>query len=90
MVQGPIEADAWAKAEATLVSGVSSHQLVEAEFEELYPGQVDNVTNVYNTATLDGSFAKYNAVRDNLTDLLDDYTSKSRRGKTIVRKQVRS
>jgi hypothetical protein len=66
-----------------------SLQLVAREYEELYPGEVDEVHLVRNTRELDPKVAEYEKLEQNLTDLLDDYTSKRRRHKTIKRKKVR-
>eukprot|EP00884_Botryococcus_braunii_P018963 jgi/Botrbrau1/5750/Bobra.0134s0023.2 len=83
---GPIQMDAWGRAEKVLKAGGSGKEVVQTEFEELYPGQLDFVTPVYNTDKVDGTYAKYNAIHGALTDLLDDYESKANRGKPLKRR----
>jgi hypothetical protein len=89
-VQGSIQLDAWGRAEKVLAAGGGAKEVVQTEFDELYPGQVDFVTPVYNTDKLDATYAKYNAIHGALTDLLDDYTSKANRGKPVKRRMVRA
>jgi len=55
----------------------------------LFPGEVQAVHVVYDTAKLDNLVEEYEKLHSNLTDLLDDYTSKKRRHKKIKRKQAR-
>ena len=65
-------------------------QMVEREFATLFSGDVESVHVVYDTAKLDKLVEEYEKLHGNLTDLLDDYTSKKRRHKKFKRKQVRS
>ena len=65
-------------------------QMVEREFATLFSGDVESVHVVYDTAKLDTLVEEYEKLHGNLTDLLDDYTSKKRRHKKFKRKQVRS
>jgi len=75
-----VEADAWAKASRRLADGATATQMVAAEFEELYPGEVADVQAVYNTAgPLDAAFSEYQATKARVTHLLDVYTAKARR-----------
>ena len=64
--------------------------MVEREFATLFSGDVESVHVVYDTAKLDKLVEEYEKLHGNLTDLLDDYTSKKRRHKKFKRKQVRS
>jgi len=77
---GGVETDPWAKAARRLGDGATATQMVAAEFEELYPGEVADVQAVYNTAgPLDGALAEYERVKAGVTHLLDVYTAKARR-----------
>ena len=64
-------------------------QMVEREMNTLFPGDVQSVHVVYDTAKLDSLVEEYEKIHSNLTDLLDDYTSKKRRHKKFKRKTVR-
>lgn len=55
----------------------------------LFPGDVQSVHVVYDTAKLDSLVEEYEKIHGNLTDMLDDYTSKKRRHKKFKRKTVR-
>lgn len=61
---------------------------MKEEFDELYPGEVEEVHLVRNTRELDPKAAEYKKTVQELTDLLDDYTSKRRRHKEIKRKKA--
>lgn len=62
--------------------------MVTAEYEELYPGDVEAVHIVYKTGPLDPLVQEYaSSVRD-LEDLIDDYASQKARGKTVKRQEV--
>lgn len=63
-------------------------QMVEQEYAELFPGEVEAVHVVYDLAALNGLCKEYDTLKRNLEDLVDDYTSKKRRHKPIKRKQV--
>ena len=69
--------------------GVPAAQMVEREMHTLFPGDVQSVHVVYDTAKLDSLVEEYEKIHGNLTDLLDDYTSKKRRHKKFKRKTVR-
>ncbi|CAL8466090.1 g5626 [Coccomyxa elongata] len=83
------EQDPWAKAEALLEDGLTVQQMVEQEYVELFPGEVEAVHVVYDLAALNGLCKEYDTLKRNLEDLVDDYTSKKRRHKPIKRKQER-
>jgi Cytosolic domain of 10TM putative phosphate transporter len=68
---------------------VCAEQVVKEEFDELYPGEVEAVHLVRNTRDLDPKVAEYKKLSEELTDLIDDYTSKRRRHKQIKRKKAR-
>jgi hypothetical protein len=75
-----VEADAWAKAARRMADGATATQMVAAEFEELYPGEVADVQAVYNTSgPLNGALAEYERTKARVTHLLDVYTAKARR-----------
>ncbi|KAK9811621.1 hypothetical protein WJX72_007134 [[Myrmecia] bisecta] len=86
--EGITELDAWRKCERKLQQGRTLRQVVEEEFEELYPGLVAKVHLVHDTRELDATVQEYENVRQKLIDVLDDYISKSRRHITIKRRMV--
>lgn len=62
--------------------------MVAAEYEELYPGDVEAVHVVYKTGPLDPLVQEYaSSIRD-LEDVIDDYASQKARGKDVKRQQV--
>ena len=63
--------------------------MVEQEYEELFPNEVEAVHVCYDLADLNGYCNEYEKLKRNLEDLVDDYTSKKRRHKSIKRKTVR-
>jgi hypothetical protein len=65
-------------------------QMVEREYGELFPGEVEAVHVVHDTATLNGLVKEYETLKGKLEDLLDDCTSKKRRHRKIKRKTVRA
>ncbi|KAK9902019.1 hypothetical protein WJX75_001351 [Coccomyxa subellipsoidea] len=81
--------DPWAKAEALLEQGLTVQQMVEQEYEELFPREVEAVHVCYDLADLNGFVKEYEKLKKNLEDLVDDYTSKKRRHKSIKRKKER-
>ncbi|KAK9859822.1 hypothetical protein WJX84_005942 [Apatococcus fuscideae] len=84
-----VEMDAWAKPEAMLAAGYNVEQIVQAEFEDIFPGEVAAVTAVHETWHLDRLVSEYNTRRQSLTDLLDHYTRQRRRHiPSITRRQV--
>ena len=83
------EIAAWTKAEAALAEGLTTQQLVANQFEELFPGQVAGVHVVYTARRLAAVQAQYGAVSQSLTDLLDEYTSQTRRHVAVRRKTLR-
>ena len=62
---------------------------MEQEYHQLFPGEVEAVHPIYDTAALDKVAHEYDVTRDKLTDLLDEYTSRKRRHAKIKRKTVR-
>jgi len=91
--QGPYvartEIAAWTKAAATLAEGVTTQQLVARQFGELFPGQVAGVHVVYTARRLAAAQAVYATVARALTDLLDEYTSQTRRHLAVSRRTLR-
>ena len=63
-------------------------QIVEREYEELYPGQVAAVHLVYDNRPLRKMQAEYGSTVQKLLDLVDKYTSQRSRGKPVKRKTV--
>ncbi len=64
-------------------------QMVEQEYQELFPGEIEAVHVCYDLADLNGLCGEYEKLKRNLEDLVDDYTSKKRRHKPIKRKKAR-
>ena len=65
-------------------------QIVEREYAELFPGEVESVHVVHDTAAMNSLVKEYAKIKGKLEDLLDDYTSKKRRHMKIKRKTVRA
>lgn len=64
---------------------------MESEFNEVYPqGEVEHITPVYDETALESIVAVYKSVQRQLEDLVDDYTSKLRRGKNFKPVEVLS
>ena len=63
---------------------------MEREYAELFPGEVEAVHVVHDTAPMNSLVKEYAKLKGKLEDLVDDYTSKKRRHKKIKRKQARS
>ncbi|KAK9804434.1 hypothetical protein WJX72_012500 [[Myrmecia] bisecta] len=82
------EVDAWAKCSRYLETGHSMQELVEKEYNELYPGEVEAVHVVYDTSSLEALDKEYHNEMRALTDLLDEYTSMVRRGKEVKKRKT--
>jgi len=66
-------------------------QVVQEEYEQLFPGQVVSVQPVYDTTELEPLDTEYDKLSQKLWDLIGDYSNKLRHDKKIKkRKQVRS
>ena len=65
-------------------------QMVEREYGELFPGEVEAVHVVRDTAGLNALVKEYGTLKGKLEDLLDDCTSKKRRHRKIKRKTARA
>ena len=63
-------------------------QLVQKTVEDAFPGAVVRVHAVYDTARLEPLAAEYEQTARRLADLLDDYTSKLRRHRSVKRRKV--
>ena len=64
-------------------------QVVQEEFEDIFPGEVAAVTGVRETGALDRLVSEFQARSQSLTDLLDHYTRQRRRHvRQIARRQV--
>ena len=83
------EIAAWTKAAASLAEGATTADLVSREFGELFPGQVAGVHVVYTARRLSVVQAHYGRIFRSLTDLMDEYTSQTRRHLAVSRKTVR-
>ena len=65
-------------------------QIVEREYAELFPGEVEAVHVVHDTAAINSAVKEYGKLKGKLEDLLDDYVSKKRRHMKIKRKKARA
>lgn len=63
-------------------------QMVEQEYAELFPGEVEAVHVVHDLAALNNLVKEYEKLKRNLEDLVDDYTSKKRRHKPFKPKKA--
>ena len=63
-------------------------QMVEDEYEDMFPGQVMSVETLHDTTTLEGLAAKYEKLNKQMWDLIGDYSNKQRDCKKVKRKQV--
>ncbi|KAK9861196.1 hypothetical protein WJX84_002371 [Apatococcus fuscideae] len=84
-----VEMDAWTRPAALLASGYNMEQIVKAEFEDIFPGEVATVSAVRETGALDRLVSEYRGRMQSLTDLLEHYTRQRRRHtRKIVRRKV--
>ena len=67
---------------------IACSQLVEKEFNHLYPGEVEAIHLVYDCDDLDKLVTEYDKLKGKALDLIDAYATKMRRGKKIKRKTV--
>ena len=63
-------------------------QLVQKTVEDAFPGAVVRVHAVYDTSRLEPLAAEFEQTARRLADLLDDYTSKRRRHRSVKRRKV--
>ncbi|KAK9843537.1 hypothetical protein WJX81_008012 [Elliptochloris bilobata] len=80
--------DAWAEAERELRAGVGIKELVQKTVEDAFPGAVVRVHAVYDTSRLEPLVAEYEQTARRLADLLDDYTSRLRRHRSVKRRKM--
>jgi hypothetical protein len=64
-------------------------QIVEHEYGELFPGEVESVHVVHDLSDLNGLCKEYESLKGKMEDVIDDYISKRRRHIKIKRKKVR-
>ena len=64
-------------------------QLVEGEYNELYPGDVAAVHLVHDNRPLRKMQGEYHSTQQSLLDLIDRYASRRARQKSVKRKTVR-
>ena len=63
-------------------------QVVDTEYRELHPDEVEEVHVLNDTAVLERLVKEYQKLQRSLEDLIDDFTSKKRRSKKIKPKLV--
>ena len=73
-----------------LLDAPSAVQMVEQEYEELYPGHVAAVHLVYDNRPLRKMQGEYAGAKQKMLDLVDKYASLRARSKPVKRKTVRS
>ena len=64
-------------------------QVVQQEFEALFPGEVEHVRLVKDTTTLDSLVGEYTKVKRQLEDLVDEYQGRRKRLLKVKRRTVR-
>ena len=64
-------------------------QLVKKTTEDAFPGSVVRVHAVYDTSRLVPLTREFSDTRRRLADLLDDYTSRLRRHRSVKRRKAR-
>lgn len=80
--------DPWDLAVEELKAGQTIQDVVDGQFKTVFPDSFTMANLVYNTSDLDPLVAEYEKKKLQLEDLLDDYISKKRRGKTLKLKKV--
>lgn len=80
--------DPWAHASNSLANGTTLHDYVEAEMKDVYgASHVAAVNPAYDTGKLAPLVAKYEAAKQNLTDITSDYVGKIRRKQEIKQRK---
>ena len=74
---------------APLDATLSCLQVVQQEFEALFPGEVEHVRLVKDTTTLDSLVGEYTKVKRQLEDLVDEYQGRRKRLLKVKRRTVR-
>lgn len=64
-------------------------QMVKKTTEDAFPGSVVRVHAVYDTSRLEPLTREFKDTRRRLADLLDDYTSRLRRHRSVKRRKAR-
>ena len=64
-------------------------QMVEQQFQHLFPGKVLRVHMAHDTREIDSLVSEYWKLRRRLLDLLDDYSNKRKHGRPVKPAQVR-
>ncbi|KAK9864573.1 hypothetical protein WJX84_004373 [Apatococcus fuscideae] len=87
--EGVMQMNAWDKCNRMLKDGYSMIEVVDTEYRELHPDEVEEVHVLNDTAVLERLVKEYQKLQRSLEDLIDDFTSKKRRSKKIKPKLVR-
>eukprot|EP00891_Asterochloris_glomerata_P001750 jgi/Astpho2/1750/Aster-04171 len=82
------EMNAWLKCQLLLQSGLTPQEVVQQEFEALFPGEVEQVRLVKDTTTLDSLVGEYTKVKRQLEDLVDEYQGRRKRLLKVKRRTV--
>ncbi len=64
-------------------------QMVEQQFQHLFPDKVLRVHMAHDTREIDSLVSEYWKLRRRLLDLLDDYSNKRKHGRHVKPAQVR-
>ena len=67
----------------------SALQMVEQQFQHLFPDKVLRVHMAHDTREIDSLVSEYWKLRRRLLDLLDDYSNKRKHGRLVKPAQVR-
>ncbi|DBA75042.1 hypothetical protein WJX77_009599 [Trebouxia sp. C0004] len=76
------------KARAMLDSGMSEQDMVNQEFEELYPGKVERTQIAYNAKGLTKMYNDFEKTRGKLETVLDKYQMKMEHHKKIKKRET--
>ena len=74
---------------ALFITTIPCFQVVQQEFEALFPGEVEHVRLVKDTTTLDSLVGEYTKVKRQLEDLVDEYQGRRKRLLKVKRRTVR-
>ena len=65
-------------------------QMVERQFENIFPGRVARVRLAVDTRSIDGLIREYWKTRQKALDLLDEYESLRQRRRSVKRRKARA
>ena len=71
-----------------LDSGMSEEEMVNAEFEELYPGKVEHTQIAYDAKALTKHYNDFEKTKGKLETVLDKYQMKMERHKKLKKRDT--